>query len=190
MSFQKYDIIITASRFSAHRTQLTKEIQKLGKKFYYVHSKVDADLDAAEKCRPRTYNEEGILEIRNNYNKNLKKASGSSPWVFLISSWKPAKYDFQLLLKILEKEMDEHKRQIFIHSLPNISAQILKKKRAELERQIWKEALVSGAISAVPLPGLSFAVDITRLVVNVTARLLAWMMMSSAVSLGRLASLL
>ncbi|XP_025065078.1 LOW QUALITY PROTEIN: interferon-inducible GTPase 5-like [Alligator sinensis] len=155
MSFQKYNIIITASRFSAHHTQLTKEIQKLGKKCYYVCSKVDADLDAAEKCRPRTYNEEGILEeIRNTCNKNLKKASGSSPWVFLISSWKPAKYDFQLLLKILEKEMDEHKREIFILSLPNISAQILKKKRAELERQIWKEALVSGAISAVPLPGL------------------------------------
>ncbi|XP_019372262.1 PREDICTED: LOW QUALITY PROTEIN: interferon-inducible GTPase 5-like [Gavialis gangeticus] len=167
MSFKKYDIIITASRFGAHHTQLTKEIQKLGKKFYYVRSKVDADLDAAEKCRPRTYNEEGILEeIRNNCNKNLKKAGGPSPWVFLISSWKPAKYDFQLLLKILEKEMDEHKRQIFILALPNISAQILEKKRAELERQIWKEALVLRAISAVPLPGLSFAVDITRLMVN------------------------
>uniref|UniRef100_A0A7M4FXY5 Interferon-inducible GTPase 5-like n=1 Tax=Crocodylus porosus TaxID=8502 RepID=A0A7M4FXY5_CROPO len=137
----------TPSQFSAHHTQLTKEIQK------------SADPEPTTKRG-------SLKEIRNNCNKNLKKASGPSPWVFLVSSWKPAKYDFQLLLKILEKEMDEHKRQIFILALPNISAQILEKKRTELERQIWKEALVSGAISAVPLPGLSFAVDITRLVVN------------------------
>ncbi|KYO39129.1 interferon-inducible GTPase 5-like [Alligator mississippiensis] len=169
VSFQKYDffIIITASRFSAHHTQLAQEIRKLGKRFYYVRSKVDVDLGAAQTRRPKSYSKEGKLqEIRNDCIRNLRKAGESSPWVFLLSGWQLAKYDFQLLLRVLEKELDVHKRQSFILSLPNISAEILEKKKAELKREIWKEAFLSGAISTVPIPGLSFAADTAKLVVN------------------------
>ncbi|XP_014382801.1 interferon-inducible GTPase 5-like [Alligator sinensis] len=150
VSFQKYDffIILTASRFTTHHTQLAQEIQKMKKRFYYVRSKVDADLYAAQKRRPRTYNEEEILQkIRNDCIENLKRGAGElSPRVFLISSWDLAKYDFHLLQQALEDDLDVEKKRAFILALPNISAQILEKKKAAFKREIWKLALLSGAM--------------------------------------------
>ncbi|KYO39130.1 hypothetical protein Y1Q_0022071 [Alligator mississippiensis] len=173
VNFQRYDffIILTANRFFHHHSQLAKEIQKMGKKFYYVRSKVDADLYAAETRRPKTYSEKEILnKIREDCFTNLEKVnegkSEAPPKVFLLSSWKLSKYDFQLLMQTLEEELDAHKRQVFILALPNISEQILEKKRAELENQIWKVALVSGAISSFTGIAVSLVVDITRLVIT------------------------
>ncbi|XP_059574214.1 interferon-inducible GTPase 5-like [Alligator mississippiensis] len=170
VSFQKYDffIILTANRFTTHHTQLAQEIQKMKKRFYYVRSKVDADLYAAQKRRPSTYNEEGILQkIRNDCIENLEREAGEpSPRVFLISSWDLTRYDFPLLQQTLEDDLDVEKRHAFILVLPNISAQILEKKKAAFKREIWKLALLSGAISAVPVPGLSIIADIAILEVN------------------------
>uniref|UniRef100_A0A8C0JGT3 IRG-type G domain-containing protein n=1 Tax=Chelonoidis abingdonii TaxID=106734 RepID=A0A8C0JGT3_CHEAB len=169
VKFNSYDffIIIASERFTSHHTSLAQEIHKMGKRFYYVRSKVDADLYAAQIRRPSTYNEEQILQIiRENCIKNLREADETSPRVFLISSWDLLKYDFHLLQETLEQELDAHKRLTFILALPNISAKILEKKKAELKKQIWKLALVSSAAAAIPLPGLGLACDITILVTS------------------------
>ncbi|KYO29496.1 interferon-inducible GTPase 5-like [Alligator mississippiensis] len=170
VSSQKYDffIILTANQFTTHHTQLAQEIQKMKKRFYYVRSQVDFGLQAEQKSRPSIYNEEGILQkIRNDCIENLRRGAGEpSPRVFLISSWELTKYDFHLLQQALEDDLDVEKRHAFILALPNISAQILEKKKAAFKREIWMLALLSGAISAVPVPGLSIIADIQILEVN------------------------
>ncbi|KAM9114227.1 interferon-inducible GTPase 5-like isoform 1-T1 [Pangshura tecta] len=169
VKFNSYDffIIIASERFTSHHTNLAQEIHKMGKRFYYVRSKVDADLYAAQRRRPSTYNEKQILQvIRENCIKNLREADEASPRVFLISSWELLKYDFHLLQETLEQELDAHKRLTFILALPNISAKILEKKKAELKKQIWKLAVVSSAAAAIPLPGLGLACDIIILVTS------------------------
>ncbi|XP_065430642.1 interferon-inducible GTPase 5-like [Chrysemys picta bellii] len=169
VKFNNFDffIIIASERFTSHHTSLAQEIHKMGKRFYYVRSKVDADLYAAQIRRPSTYNEEQILQvIRENCIKNLREAGEASPRVFLISSWELLKYDFHFLQETLERELDAHKRLTFILALPNISAKILEKKKAKLQKQIWKLALVSSAAAAIPLPGLGLACDIIILVTS------------------------
>ncbi|XP_006039411.1 interferon-inducible GTPase 5-like [Alligator sinensis] len=170
VSSQKYDffIILTASWFTTHHTQLAQEIQKMKKRFYYVRTQVDFGLQAEQKSRPSTYKEEGILQkIRNDCIENLKREAGESfSQVFLISSCDLAKYDFHLLQQTLEDDLDVEKRHTFILALPNVSEQILEKKKAAFKREIWKLALLSGAISAVPVPGLSIIADIAILEVN------------------------
>uniref|UniRef100_A0A8C3T5R3 IRG-type G domain-containing protein n=1 Tax=Chelydra serpentina TaxID=8475 RepID=A0A8C3T5R3_CHESE len=177
VKFNNYDffIIIASERFTSHHTTLAREIHKMGKRFYYVRSKVDADLYAAQNCRPSTYNEVRILqEIRDSCIKNLSDAREASPRVFLIWSWKWDKYDFPLLQETLANELDAHKRHAFILGLPNISAKILEKKKAELKKRIWKLALVSCGIAMLPVPGLSFACDVTILLVNMKLYLTAF----------------
>ncbi|XP_054855076.1 interferon-inducible GTPase 5 isoform X2 [Eublepharis macularius] len=167
VNFSRYDffILIASERFKSNHARLAREIQKQGKRFYFVRSKVDADLEASRKRRPRAYDEEAILQqIRKNCQECLEAEKVVSPCVFLLSNWELSKYDFMLLEETLEKELPSHKRHAFLLALPNISLEILKKKKEALQKQIWKLATVSCGVAAVPIPGLSVACDVAILV--------------------------
>nr|XP_023970311.1 interferon-inducible GTPase 5-like [Chrysemys picta bellii]XP_042702230.1 interferon-inducible GTPase 5-like [Chrysemys picta bellii] len=167
VKFNNYDffIIVSATRFTSHHTNLAREIHKMGKRFYYVRSKVDHDLNAEK--RKKNFNEARTLqEIKEDCIKNLRKAGEASPRVFLLSSWELANYDFQLLQETLQNELDDQKRHVFILAVPNISAKILEKKKTELQEHIWEVALLSCAIGALPVPGLSLICDVAILVIH------------------------
>ncbi|XP_015682381.1 interferon-inducible GTPase 5 [Protobothrops mucrosquamatus] len=165
--FPSYDffILIASERFKVHHVQLAQEIRRRGKHFYFVRSKVDADLEASRKRRPQTYNEETILEqIRKNCRAHLLDMKMPDSKVFLLSNWEFDKYDFGMLEETLEKELPSHKRQAFLLALPNISLNILQKKKMALQKEIWKLAIVSAGVAAVPIPGLGVTCDITILI--------------------------
>ncbi|XP_065429695.1 interferon-inducible GTPase 5-like [Chrysemys picta bellii] len=165
VKFNNYDffIIVSATRFTSHHTTLAREIHKLRKRFYYVRSKVDNDLNSEK--RKKNFNEARTLqEIREDCIENLRKAGEASPWVFLLCNWELANYDFQLLQETLQNELDAQKRHVFILAMPNISAKILEKKKAELQEHIWEVALLSCAIGILPVPGLSLVCDVAILV--------------------------
>ncbi|XP_072011039.1 interferon-inducible GTPase 5-like [Engystomops pustulosus] len=167
VEFSRYDffIILSSERFKLNDIDLAKAIQAMDKKFYFVRSKVDSDLQASEKRRKKTHNEENVLnEIRENCVTNLIKGGITEPKVFLLSCLELDKFDFQEMQETLAKELPEHKRHIFLISLPNISLPILEKKRQALKKEIWKLATLSCAVATVPVPGLSVACDIGILV--------------------------
>ncbi|XP_072913677.1 LOW QUALITY PROTEIN: interferon-gamma-inducible GTPase 10-like [Hemitrygon akajei] len=85
MKFERYDffIIISACRFKENDAKLLKEIKRLGKNFYFVCSKIDADFDSEK--RGEEINEEKELEfIWSDCLKNLMEAGILTPSVFLI----------------------------------------------------------------------------------------------------------
>ncbi|KAF7236537.1 Interferon-inducible GTPase 5 [Varanus komodoensis] len=167
VNFSRYDffILIASERFKSNHARLACEIQRLGKHFYFVRSKVDADLDASKKRRPRAYNEEAILtQIRNNCQECLVAEKVVAPQVFLLSSWELNKYDFMKLEETLEKELPKHKRHAFLLALPNISLGILEKKKKTLQKQVWKLATISCVVATAPIPGLSVVCDVTILI--------------------------
>ncbi|XP_067401793.1 interferon-inducible GTPase 5-like [Emydura macquarii macquarii] len=160
-------IIISAGRFTEADARLAKEINSMGKKIYFVRSKVDVDL--ANEQRKRNFNKEKTLEvIRNDCKDQLQKAGIISSQVFLVSRWDFDKYDSPRLQGTLANELDTHKRYILICALPSTSEVILKEKQKALQEQIWKQALKSCAIAAVPLPFLSVHCDVSILVDNMT----------------------
>ncbi|XP_078536379.1 interferon-inducible GTPase 5-like [Lissotriton helveticus] len=161
--FERYDffIIIATERFKSNHANLAREINNMGKKFYFVRSKVDQDLDASKKRRKSTYDEEMIMkEIRNNCTECLKKAGVENPRVYLVSSFELDKFEFELLEETLEKELPTHKRHALLLSLPTISIKILEKKKKMMKKQLWMVASASCAMAAVPIPGLSIACDL------------------------------
>ncbi|CAM5096113.1 unnamed protein product [Natator depressus] len=150
VNFDSYDffIIITSERFKSSHDKLAREIQGLGKKFYFVCSEVDANLYNAKRQRPSTYKEEKILEeMKENCILHLEAEGMTYPKVFLLSSFDLEKYDFHDLVDTLDHELPSHKRQAFLLSLPNISPQSLQKKKETLKHQMWKLALLLGAAS-------------------------------------------
>ncbi|XP_073511902.1 interferon-inducible GTPase 5-like isoform X1 [Phyllobates terribilis] len=167
VNFSRYDffIILSSERFKKNDIDLAKAIQAMNKKFYFVRSKVDSDLHASKIRRKKTFNEENILtEIRNNCIQSLKDGGITEPQVFLLSLLDLDKYDFHNMQDTLEMELPEHKRHIFLISLPNISLPVLKKKRQALRKDIWMWALLSCTVAMVPVPGLSVVCDIGILV--------------------------
>nr|XP_023675991.1 interferon-inducible GTPase 5-like [Paramormyrops kingsleyae]XP_023675994.1 interferon-inducible GTPase 5-like [Paramormyrops kingsleyae] len=175
VKFERYDffIIIASERFKSSNVQLALEIQEMKKSFYFVRSKIDNDI-RAEKQK-KTFDRDKTLEtIRDDCIKGLQKQGLTSPTVFLISSFELGGYDFPLLEETMEKELPMHKRHVFLLSLPNMSQKIIEKKKAALKADIWKMAVLSGTIAAIPIPGLSVAVDVTILVKQISRYYLAF----------------
>ncbi|KAG6926135.1 immunity related GTPase cinema [Chelydra serpentina] len=58
----EFFIIVGFQRFRSEHARLIHEIRRMGKRFYFVRSKADMDLDASRRQRPSSYDEERILE--------------------------------------------------------------------------------------------------------------------------------
>ncbi|XP_074548599.1 interferon-inducible GTPase 5-like [Halichoeres trimaculatus] len=175
VGFERFDffIIISSERFSENDVKLAKEIQRMGKKFYFVRSKTDQDMDNGK--RKRGFGEARILgQIKNNCTQGLQDQGFQSPQVFLVSSHKPHLYDFPDLLRTLERELPEHKKNAFLLAMPNTSQEMIDRKKEAFQSKIKYVATLSAAVAAVPVPGLSVAVDLALLVGVVTRYVFAF----------------
>ncbi|XP_029972499.1 interferon-inducible GTPase 5-like [Salarias fasciatus] len=170
VGFERFDffIIIAACRFKENDVKLALDIKRMGKKFYFLRSKIDSDISNEEK-RKRNFNRQKTLDdIRENCIKGLRDQGIEAPQVFLVSSFELHLFDFHLLEETLERELPAHKRNAFLYALPNISKEIIKKKKEAYQAQIKYHALFSSGVAAVPVPGLSSAVDLVLVVGVVT----------------------
>ncbi|XP_045068569.1 interferon-inducible GTPase 5-like [Coregonus clupeaformis] len=166
VGFDCYDffIIVSSDRFRVNDVNLAKMIQEMKKSFYFVRSKIDSNIDA-EKKRKKNFNQDETLQnIRQNCVEGLRDHGQGFPQVFLISSFELHLYDFPNLVETMEKELPDHKRRVLLLSIPNMSLKINQRKKENLQANIWRSALVSACMAVIPIPGLSFSVDITILI--------------------------
>ncbi|XP_072913777.1 interferon-inducible GTPase 5-like [Hemitrygon akajei] len=148
MKFERFDffIIISGCRFKENDVKLAKEIKRLGKQFYFVRSKIDADLYSM-RIQKRVINEEEELEkIRSDTVRKLAEAGFPDPTVFLISSLEPNRFDFIRLNEGLEGDLNNVKKRIFVMNLPNLNVEIVQKKYKILSKHIWMLATLSGGL--------------------------------------------
>uniref|UniRef100_A0ACB8FT93 Uncharacterized protein n=1 Tax=Sphaerodactylus townsendi TaxID=933632 RepID=A0ACB8FT93_9SAUR len=165
VNFSRYDffIIVASERFTVNDAMLASEIQKMGKRFYFVRTKVDQAMDS-ERRKPDFSEEQTLEEIRKYCVSNLKEDGADNPRVFLISSWHLNMYEFPLLQMTLANELNDLKRPLLIMAMPAFSRENLQEKKAAMEAVIWKKVLLSCAVGVIPVPGLSLAVNISLLV--------------------------
>nr|XP_025844749.1 T-cell-specific guanine nucleotide triphosphate-binding protein 1-like [Vulpes vulpes] len=153
VEFATYDffIIISSSRFSLNDALLAQNIKEIGKKFYFVRTKVDNDLYNEEKSKPMSFKRERVLQqIRDNCLANLSNVGVPEPCIFLVSNFDLDDFDFPRLEETLLKELPVHKRHTFVLLLPNLSDTSIEMKRAFFKEKIWLDAVKSSALSFVP----------------------------------------
>ncbi|XP_008156646.2 interferon-inducible GTPase 5-like [Eptesicus fuscus] len=164
----RYDffIITTSVSFTANHAQLAHGLLQRGKGFYFIRSKVDVDMAASRRRRPRTFSEETVLsQIREHCRQRLEAEGLKDPQVFLLSMFEVGKYDFCLLEESMVEGVESHKRHALVVALPNISKAILAKKEASLRQHIWLVATVACGINSSPVPGVQdVACDLNRLI--------------------------
>ncbi|KAM9341237.1 interferon-gamma-inducible GTPase 10-like [Symphorus nematophorus] len=169
VGFERFDffIIISDTRFRENDVKLALEIQRMGKKFYFVRSKIDHNL-CDEEGSQREFNAERTLaQIRENCIQGLRNQNVQSPQVFLVSSFELHLHDFPLLHETLEKELPANKRDALLFAVPNISLDIINKKKEAFQAKIKYHATKSALIASAPITGLSFALDVTLLAITV-----------------------
>uniref|UniRef100_A0A8C8VPD7 IRG-type G domain-containing protein n=1 Tax=Pelusios castaneus TaxID=367368 RepID=A0A8C8VPD7_9SAUR len=171
VDFPRYDffIILASERFKENHVRLAQAIVEQGKRFYFVRAKVDNDLGAMRRRKNSPKEEEVLEEIRTDCQERLGQAGLRDAKIFLLSSFEMQKYDFEVFEETLERELPGHKRHAFLLSLPNLSRAIIEKKRQLLHQEVWKVALVSSLVAAVPLPGLAFTCDVSILLRKLAA---------------------
>uniref|UniRef100_A0A3Q2WN06 IRG-type G domain-containing protein n=1 Tax=Haplochromis burtoni TaxID=8153 RepID=A0A3Q2WN06_HAPBU len=150
VGFEKFDlfIIISDTCFRENEVKLAKEIQKIKKKFYFVRSKIDNDI----QC--------GCFRLNIIYHTDLRERGIPFPQVFLVSSFERSLYDFPFLREIFERDLHAHKRDALLFAMSDINQKIINEKKETFQSKITFYATLSGAVAGVPLPGLSAAVDI------------------------------
>ncbi|KAK9537926.1 hypothetical protein VZT92_005500 [Zoarces viviparus] len=162
VGFEKFDffIIISATRFRENDTKLAEEIQRMGKKFYFVRSKIDDEVRNEKRRQKSAFNEEQTLnKIRENSIQGVK-----SQQVFLVSSVELHLYDFHLLGETLTKDLPAHKRHALLLVVPNVSLEIINQKKEALQSDIKWHAVLSAGVAAVPITVLSLVLDVAVLV--------------------------
>lgn len=153
VNFEKYDfyIVLASGRFRENHTDLARSIRAMKKNFYFVRSKIDQDMEACKRRKKANFSEVQVLnEIREDCIRSLEKAGVEDPKVFLLSSFELHKYDFQKLHSTLVDELTGQKRHVLLLSLPNITAEVIEKKKESLKRHVWKNALSTCIISVLP----------------------------------------
>uniref|UniRef100_A0A3B4FID9 IRG-type G domain-containing protein n=1 Tax=Pundamilia nyererei TaxID=303518 RepID=A0A3B4FID9_9CICH len=163
VGFEKFDffIIISNTRFTENDVKLAQETQKMKKKFYFVRSKIDNDINAERRKRDFSA-ERTLTEIRDDCVHSLQGIE--SPRVFLVSSFKQHWCDFSLLQETLERELPMKKRDALLFVMLNINPEITRKKKKAFQSKLKYWATLSAAGAAVPVPGLSANVDAAVLV--------------------------
>ncbi|ETE57885.1 Interferon-inducible GTPase 5, partial [Ophiophagus hannah] len=135
---------IYGSCLEASQVKLAHYVKKAGKGYYFVRSKVEADLESVRQSNPSSFNEMVTLQkIREDCLQDLQAEKVRSPKIFLISSILLSKYDFYLLEETLEQNLDLPKSNSFLLAIPNSSHRILEKKKDMMLEHLWLVADIS-----------------------------------------------
>lgn len=128
VDFKTYDtfLIFTATRFTQNDLLLAEEVKKIGKSFFLVRTRIDADC-TSKNGRP--VNEAKILEkIRKNCWFNVKNVINSEKEIFLISNYHKDKWDFDRLLEAISNALPFRQRECLTLSLSNVTRACLRRK--------------------------------------------------------------
>ena len=156
-------LIFTKDRFTECDKQLAQKIRLTNKRFFFIRSKIDVDVEA-EKRSKRSFNEAAMLkEIHSYCSENLHGLLEKEEDVFFISCHYPAKWDFARLTQAILHALPNHQREsltLSLSILTSLSTDVLKKKVEILQERMWKVASASAAVTVVPIPPLPIAIDL------------------------------
>ena len=104
-----------------------------------------------------------LARIRENCFVSLGNLLTDDKDIFLISNHDPDKWEFARLTQAILDALTRYQRESMTFALGKVitrsSEDIFQRKVTVLRQRIWKVAAASGAVGAIPVPGLSFAVD-------------------------------
>ena len=164
VGMERYDtfLIFSQCRFTENDLELARKIRSKDKRFFFIRTRIDIDIE--NEKRKKLFNKGTVLQkIRRNCFWNLKGLLESSNDIFLINNHDSTKWDFVRLTQAILDVLPARQREsltLTLNIVTSMSSDILQRKVEILRGRIWKVAAASAAVAVVPVPGLSFAVDL------------------------------
>ncbi|XP_051036815.1 immunity-related GTPase family M protein 1 isoform X2 [Phodopus roborovskii] len=133
MKFNMYDlfIIIASEQFSLNHVNLAKVIQRMGKRFYIVWTKLDRDLSTCVLSEVRL-----LQSIRENIEETLQKERVNIPPIFLVSNLDPLLHDFPKLRDTLHKDLSNIRCCVPLNILSGTCEKIIDERMAFLKERV------------------------------------------------------
>ncbi|XP_076026684.1 interferon-inducible GTPase 5-like [Genypterus blacodes] len=162
VQFSRFDffIIVSSDRFRENDVKLAQAIQGMGKKFYFIRSKIDHNLEDEERSQWDFNAERTLAVIREDCIQGLLREGAQSPKVFLISNFHLLRYDFSLLQETMAQELPTHKRNVLLIAMPSISLQIINNKKEGFASEVKYLAGLFALMRSLPVSGNVAYVDI------------------------------
>ena len=158
VKLDEYDtfVIFIDTRCRENDLELARKITSLGKKYFFVRSKIDQDVQNAERSSlPESFNEATVLEkIRSECSKKLGDLLSKKENIFLISCHVREKWEFSLLRQANLYALEQNQRDAMIRLLENASKKALEEKVRVLGGDIWKNSALSGGAAVVPVASM------------------------------------
>ncbi|XP_041359190.1 T-cell-specific guanine nucleotide triphosphate-binding protein 2-like, partial [Gigantopelta aegis] len=167
INFEKYDffLILSDSRFSTNDVWLAKEIDKRGKRFFFIRTKIDEAMENEQQIRGGDFSASAVLDkIIKDCQNNFKAAQLTDTSVFCISNYHREMWQFEELMEQLIVALPEMKRISLVLSIGPVSKQVIRQKIRYLKDRIWKKSTLStlgaagGALVPIPLVGAAVSV--------------------------------
>ncbi|XP_045156516.2 interferon-inducible GTPase 5-like [Mercenaria mercenaria] len=157
-----YFIFMTSDRFRDDDVWLAKQVNALGKLFYFVRNKVGQDIRNNKYDHPKSHSDAAVLDdIRHNCEHNLQKLNlDRKIQIYLTDLHEPEKYDFEKLMDQVISDAPEYKKEAIILSMTHLTNTLIDRKKEILSERIHYMSLLSGLTGAIPVPILDSAVDI------------------------------
>ena len=169
VQFDKYHIflIFSCHRFTKNDVMLAQEIRKQGKSVFFIRTKIDLDCQAEKRIK-KSFNEVDMLRkirfecLNNLADQGYNPISGEDN-IFLISNHHPRKWDFDRLTRVILDALPRYQREsltLSLNALTSLSREILKRKVDIFRGRLWIVAVTSAGVAGIPIPGVSYAVDV------------------------------
>ncbi len=167
INYERYDysLILSATRFSENDLYLAKELDAKQKRFIFVRSKIDADLQNEKEDHPELSEEEVKKRVRDNIFDNLKKKgiNENSIIIYLVNCKSSTRLEFQIFLEYVMKHLPSAKKEAMEFTLRATTKEMVKQKRDVLQSQIYKVALKAAIDSSILIPEFGLVGDTTIL---------------------------
>jgi glycerol-3-phosphate O-acyltransferase len=112
----------------------------MGKSFFFVRTKIDNAIKA--ESRKKKFSEEKTLKIvKENCIENLENLNYGTEKIFLISSFHPAKWDFDRLKKAIVDQLPSKQKEVLAFAMRSHSSDMVNEK-IEILRGTCKDFLL------------------------------------------------
>ena len=171
MPLHKYHtyLIFVKDRLTADDLKLAKRIRSNGKKFFFIRTKIDQDVENTRRSRKQLFDKDATLDrIRKNLSQNLIERGllEDDKEIFLISNRYPAEYQFGELTQAILAILPQRQRESLILTINKaliLSENTLKEKVEVLKKRIKYAATASAVAASLPIPGVSIVADIATI---------------------------
>ncbi|XP_052787629.1 interferon-inducible GTPase 1-like [Mya arenaria] len=136
VKMKSYDffVLMTARRFMENDVKLAQMIEAMGKKFFFVRSQVDVDIESEAKrthLRTEDVEEKVLSKIREDSISRLKSLGMNDQTTFLIDNYSIDKYDYGELIEATQSGLDQMQQSAVAFSCTHLTSTYLIEKRAQ-----------------------------------------------------------